>query len=147
MYQPRDFFRVLAIIGLVMAVAAMVFSIGCNNQPDEISAEIGETTELKIGQTVAVEGEQIKLKFVEITGDSRCATGVECFWEGEVTVVLEITYQDESFTKTVTQPGLTSQMSADIFKEYEISFNVLPYPELNKEIKADDYRLELMINK
>ena len=82
-----------------------------------------------------------------MSGDSRCPTGATCVWEGEVTVVLEITYQGESFTKTITQPGLTSQMSTVMFQEYIIKFNILPYPELDKEIKADEYRLQLVIDK
>jgi hypothetical protein len=82
-----------------------------------------------------------------VVGDSRCPTGATCVWQGEVTCILEITYLDESYTKTITQPGLTQQMSTDVFQEYEINFNILPYPELDKEIKADEYRLQLVIDK
>jgi hypothetical protein len=137
----------LFLVGLLVAVMMLVFSVSCDNQPKEISAELGEDVELKIGQTVSVVDEPIKIKFVEVVGDSRCPTGATCVWQGEVTCILEITYLDESYTKTITQPGLTQQMSTDVFQEYEINFNILPYPELDKEIKADEYRLQLVIDK
>ncbi len=126
---------------------ALVFSVSCDNQPKEISAELGQEVELKLGQNVFIEDEQIKFKFTEVVGDSRCPTGATCIWQGEVTCILEITYLDESYTKTIVQPGLTQQYSKDVFQEYVINFNVLPYPELDKEIKADEYRLQLVIDK
>ena len=79
--------------------------------------------------------------------DSRCPSGATCVWEGEISCTLEITYLDESYSKTITQPGLTQESSMDIFQEFEIYFNVEPYPELDKEIKAGEYRLQLLIEK
>ena len=137
--------KALFLVGLLVAVMVLVFSIGCNDQTDEISAELGQEVDLQPGQSLVIEDEPIKVKFVEVVGDSRCPTGATCVWEGEVSCTLEITYLDESYTKTITQPGLTEQFSADTFQEYEINFNVEPYPELDKEIKADEYRLLITI--
>ena len=137
--------KALFLVGLLVAVMVLVFSIGCNDQTDEISAELGQEVDLQPGQSLVIEDEPIKVKFVEVVGDSRCPTGATCVWEGEVSCTLEITYLDESYTKTITQPGLTEQFSADAFQEYEINFSVKPYPELDKEIKADEYRLLITI--
>ena len=125
----------------------IVFATGCNNQADEISAELGRKVELGIGQTVAVVDEPIKLKFIKVTGDSRCPIGAKCVWAGEVTFVLEITYLDETNTTTITQPGDTQLKSTEVFHKYEITFSVLPYPELDKEIKDGEYRLQLVIDR
>ena len=73
--------------------------------------------------------------------------GATCIWQGEVTCIIEITYFESLHRKTITQPGLTQEPSKDVFKEYSITFNVLPYPELEKDIKTNDYRLQLVIEK
>ena len=139
--------RVFSTAILLVAVMALVFSIGCDNRTDEISAELGQQIELQPGQSLVIQDEPIKVKFIEVDSDSRCPTGATCVWQGEVTCILEITYLDESYTKTITQSGLTEQFSADTFQEYIINFNVEPYPELDKEIKDDEYRLLITINK
>lgn len=139
--------RLLFVAGLLIAIMALLFSVGCNKQPEEISVELGEEFELKIGQTVSVEDEPIKIKFIEVASDSRCPTGATCVWEGEVTCILGINYLDDTYTTTINQPGLTQHKVMDIFHRYEVAFNVVPYPKLDQEIKADEYRLQLVINK
>ena len=137
--------KALFLVGLLVAVMVLVFSIGCNDQTDEISAELGQEVDLQPGQSLVIEDEPIKVKFVEVVGDSRCPTGATCVWEGEVSCTLEITYLDEMYTKTIVQSGLSSQYAVEIFEEYELEFTVQPYPELDKEIKADEYRLLITI--
>jgi len=139
--------RALFFVSLFVAVMLLVFSVGCDNQSKEIAAELGQEVELQPGQSLVIEDEPIKVKFIEVAGDSRCPTGATCIWEGEVVCILEITYLDNTYTTTITQPGLTQQKSTDVFHKYEITFHVEPYPELDKEIKADEYRLQLMIEK
>ena len=135
------------VVIIFVVVMMLVFSTSCDNRPKKISAELGDVAELKIGETVSIEDDEITFKFVEVLSDSRCPTGATCVWQGEITCTLEITYLDESYTKTITHPGLTDPFSADTFQEYEINYNFKPYPELDKEIKADEYRLYLVINR
>ena len=132
---------------MFVAVVMLAPSIGCDSPAEIISAELGQEVELQPGQIAFIEDEKIKFRFVEVSNDSRCPSGVICVWRGEVTSILEITYLDSSYTKTITQPGLTQHMSTDVFKEYEISHNVLPYPKSGREIKADEYRLQLLVEK
>jgi len=49
------------------------------------------------------------------------------------------------YSKTLIQPGLLLEPSRDVFKEYSIVFNILPYPELGKDIKSNEYLLQLRI--
>jgi hypothetical protein len=147
MVKQKTFLRIFSASIIAVTVIMPLFSLGCNNQPEEISAELGHEFELKLGQTAAIEDEPIKIKLVEVVGDSRCPTGASCIWQGEVKCVLEITYLGELHAITITQPGLTQQNSTDVFQDYMISYNVTPYPEVFKEIQADEYRLLLTIDK
>jgi heat shock protein HslJ len=134
-------------LAIIIAMLILLFSYGCTSQTHEVEAYLGQEFDLHIGQTALIEDEQIKLKFVEVVTDSRCAKGATCIWQGEVTCIIEITYFESLHRKTLTQPGLTQGPSRDVFKEYSITFNVQPYPELGKDIKTNEYRLQLVIEK
>jgi len=137
----------MKIIAILFSMFGLALLFGCTNQPGEITAILGQEVELKIGQTISIEEEQIKVKFTEVVSDSRCPSGATCIWQGEVTCVLDITYLNSTYQKTIIQPGLTQEPSRDVFKEYSMTFNVLPYPELGKDIEKNEYYLQLRIEK
>jgi heat shock protein HslJ len=137
----------MKILTILIAVLGLIFSFGCTGQTDEITANLGQEVELKIGQTVSVEEEQIEVKFAEVVNDSRCPSGATCIWQGEVTCILDIAYSDTIYQKTIIQPGLTQEPVKDVFEEYALYFNVYPYPALDKDINTSEYRLQLVIEK
>jgi len=51
------------------------------------------------------------------------------------------------YSKTLIQPGLLQEPSSDVFKGHTLTFNVLPYPELGKDIKPNEYLLQLTIER
>ncbi|MFC1893152.1 hypothetical protein ACFLYR_03840 [Chloroflexota bacterium] len=75
----------MARISILFVTLILLFSFGCTSQTHEIGANLGQEFDLHIGQTVFIEEEQIKFKFVEVITDSRCAKGATCIWQGEVT--------------------------------------------------------------
>ena len=133
------------IISLAIGLALLLVA-GCSGQPTEISANLGKEFNLAIGQSAAIAGEDLRIQFIEVISDSRCPEGAICVWEGEVSCLVEITHSGSPYRKVLTQPGLSGPSSAD-FKNYEITFDVKPYPEVEKEIPNKDYRLQLVISK
>ena len=113
----------------------------------ETKVSLGQKFTLHIGETAEIEGEQLQIKFLEVFEDSRCPRGVTCVWEGRVSCLIEITYQESLHRITLTQPGLTDWPTKESFKQYQISFDVEPYPEAGNEIPADDYLLVLRITR
>ena len=101
---------------------------------------------LAVEQSVTVTGEDLSIKFVEVVSDSRCPTGATCIWAGEASSLIEITASGSTISKVLTQPGLTSPPK-DTVAGYEITFDLLPYPQLGKETKTADYRLKLVVSK
>ena len=91
-------------------------------------------------------GENLKIQFIEVINDSRCPQGVTCVWAGEASCLVEITDSESSHRKVLTQPGLSGPSKTDS-KEYEITFDLQPYPEVGKEIQSKGYRLQLAISK
>jgi hypothetical protein len=50
-------------------------------------------------------------------------------------------------SKTLVKSGASSQYVSDSFQEYEIRFDIQPYPEAGKEIDRADYFLNFRIDK
>jgi hypothetical protein len=135
----KHLLRVLPIIIIILLLSS------CSGAT-EISVALGEKFSLAIGQGATISGENLKIRFVEVIGDSRCALGVECVWAGEASSLMEITYSGSKYQKVLTQPGLTEPPQTD-FQNYDIIFDLLPYPREGQNIENEDYRLQLEINK
>lgn len=134
------------IIVVFIALSLMLLA-DCTSQSEEIRADLGQQFYLAAGQSASIQGEKLTIKFIEVTGDSRCPEGATCIWQGEAKCLVEITYLESLNRITLTQPGLTKEPSKVDFRDYEIEFNVGPYPEVGKQIPAEDYRLQLTVNR
>lgn len=102
---------------------------------------------LYIDESVVIAGEDLRMKFVEVSEDSRCPKDVTCIWEGRVTAVIEISTDGSSQQLELSQPGLTDAPARETYEGYEITYRVEPYPEKAEvEIAADEYRLLLIVS-
>ena len=61
----------MRILTISLLVFTLLLSLGCASQAGELTANLEQEVELKIGQTVSIEGEQLKVKFIEVVSDSR----------------------------------------------------------------------------
>jgi hypothetical protein len=132
---------------LLVTAITCIFLTACSNQTGEIEAGLGQEVTLSEGQTATIQGESLKIKFIDVTNDSRCPTGVTCIWAGEVKCNVEITDIEGGELQTLVQSGGTSGFASTAFNEYRINFNVQPHPVAGKEISQGEYRLILKINK
>lgn len=132
---------------LLLAMLAVVFTaFGCGDS-EIIKARLDEEFALAIGQRASVAGEYLEIKFNEITGDSRCPSNVTCVWAGQVTCAVEVKKAGSSSQMTLTQSGLTSDYAKATYQDYELAFNVTPYPEAGTSIDKSEYRLYLIVGK
>lgn len=132
-------------IGILLIVAGIVilfFSLSGNSS----TVNPGEEVILRIGQSVVIKGEDLKITFSEVTSDSRCPTGVTCVWAGEVSCNIEIYHSGKiSFLKFV-YPGSADSYSQLTYEGYTYSYKVEPYPEVDKVIPSAKYRLFLIVD-
>jgi hypothetical protein len=126
-------------------ILLLALCIGCTAE-HVVKAELGQEFSLRIGQTAQIENEQLSIQFRSVAGDSRCPRGVQCFWAGEVKCDVTVTYQGASSNITLTQSG-ANQSSEATYKDYRLIYSVEPYPEAPKQIAAEDYRLNLTVDK
>ncbi len=106
-----------------------------------VKARPGEEFSLHIGESIVIAGEDLRIKFVKMSEDSRCPKDVTCVWEGRVSAVVEITTDGSPQQLKLSQPGLTDEPARETYRGYELTYKVEPYPEkIAIEIAADEYR-------
>lgn len=136
---------------IILVIIIVVFAIGFfkYQKEDKILVDLDIPFKLKIGQEAFVEKENIKIKFLNITEDSRCPMDVVCVWGGEVSVLVNIVKNNQNignlvFTKKVT----TENLESEIDKEYSIKLiKVEPYPISKQKIEDSDYVITLLLSK
>ena len=127
------------IIAAVAGIAILLLSLaGCSQ-----TAGIGEEFSLSIGQSIEIDGKDLKITFTEVSGDSRCPTGVVCIWAGKVDVKIKV---ESPVPGTITLS--TYDNPVDTVGNYSFKItDVSPYPISTKTIKLEDYVVLLKIEK
>jgi len=130
---------VISLLGVLLAVS------GCS-KPEINEVSPWEEFTLSPGESADIAGEYVTVKFIEVISDSRCPQGATCIWEGEASSLVKITAYDVTYEKILTQSG-ASTLAFEDFQDYQISFNLLPYPVLGTDIEKGDYRLNITIGR
>ena len=131
---------------LLASFVTLLLLVGCAGNA-EFRSRLGEEFSLRIGQSVVITGEDLEIRFVEVSEDSRCPKDVICVWEGRVTAVVEISTGGSSQQLNLSQPGLTDAPAREKYGGYELIYKVEPYPEKAEvEIAAEEYRLLIVVN-
>jgi hypothetical protein len=115
---------------------------GCSNA---LNASLDSQFTLAPGQPARIASEAMEIKFISVTTDSRCPTGVECIQAGVVTCNIEITKDNVKTQLFLGEVG--TMINNTPFQNYTFTFHVLPYPEAGKKIPKGDYRLYLTVSK
>lgn len=143
LHRQLNWLKLTITILLLMGIVALFPA--CSGQPASQTADFGQEIILTPGQKVSLADDELVLRFVEAVNDSRCPTGVQCIWAGEVSVKVGIEYQGQTKSMVLTQSG--SSESDTRLLDFRISFDVQPYPEAEKQLKAADYRLCLVVTR
>lgn len=119
-------------------------------QPSEdnnaITAALGEPFQLRINQTAIIMPNNMSLRLLDVTEDSRCPAFVVCVWPGQVTVSLNVT--ESSFPEVLNLTlGLSpsNSSSANVNNHRVELLQVKPHPMRDEQILISDYRVTLKI--
>jgi len=137
----RYFLWLLIITILILPLAA------CGNSPAEVYADLGEEFSLSIGQSAAIKGQTLRITFEDVIEDSRCPGDVTCIWAGRVSCIIKLVDGSSQYRMVLTEPGLTDQYTSETYRDYQLAFQVRPYPEAGQSIRRDEYRLQLIVTK
>jgi hypothetical protein len=100
---------------------------------------------LRPGESIASGDGSTKVTFVRVTEDSRCPTGVQCVWAGQVMVLLEITLGTEVQQYTlVTVTAFEGNVNSIEVGDYTVTLTqVDPYPVYGQTTNPADYQITL----
>ena len=118
-------------IAILLSILMLLPALGCavKAYSGEIKADLGQQVELKPGQTVSIEEEHVKVKFIEVVNDSRCPEGATCIWAGKVSCIVEITYMGSIQRETLTNRFFHRSPQANFLKS--IALHLACYLILN----------------
>ena len=114
--------------------------------PGTLPALLNVQFTLAPGQTVRIQSESMDIRFVDVTGDSRCPQGVECIWAGQVSCAVDITKNNILNQVTLSDSAGSGALTGQDFQNYHIFFSVTPSPAAGKQIAGGDYRLTLTVS-
>jgi hypothetical protein len=108
---------------------------------------LGQEFPLSIGQSTLIAGENLRLKFKDVTRDSRCPEGVVCITQGEAVCLLEIEQDGAVSTLELAQPGLYYDYTEKISGNFKYRFMLEPYPKVDPRVADYEYRLLITVSR
>jgi hypothetical protein len=134
------------------ALALLVLSLVCCAQaaPPAAGVSLRQEFTLKLGQTVRVKGESLRVKFVSVVEDSRCPKGEQCIRQGSAKISLEVTSGEDKpvALELTTEPSAQEEATGAAHLGYSVTLVALdPYPLANRQTAPEDYRATLVVDK
>ena len=112
-------------------------------------ARLGRPFTLRAGRQIALQGQRLRLRFAEVTQDSRCPVDVTCVWAGNAAVRLEVTTNgrsEESLTlNTGKSPTLVNEAEYEGFKVKLVDLS--PTRHSNRQVAPSDYIVTLVVSR
>lgn len=107
---------------------------------------VGDEFRLDFGESATVPEAELWFHFVDVVHDSRCPLSVQCVWEGDAAVAIEIASSlpgGDSVTDTL---HTTLEPRSAALGEYTLHLvQVSPYPRVPGEIPLVRYRITLRL--
>lgn len=120
----------------------IVFMASCSENENPNGFDFGTEEEFEINKSYTSESSLLSFSITNI-GDSRCPTGVYCIWAGEAVVTVVI---DQPQADTIVVSTHDPKIATSGSFEFEI-IDLTPYPDINTEIRREDYRVIMEIRK
>jgi hypothetical protein len=129
-----------AALAVVFAAVAACSSSQLSTEPIILSqSEAADSARVRVGQTLIVEG--IRVRFMGVESDSRCAMDVICVWQGDAVANFSVELNCECRAAAYQlQLHLNMEPRSGTAYGYRVEFKGLqPYPSSASQIKPDAY--------
>ena len=108
-----------------------------------ITAQAPETVSLKAGQRKSAVKGRLKIKFLSVEEDSRCAEGAQCIWAGNAKIKISVSGMYETKTFELNTNMAPQSVTMDCWA-IEID-SLLPAKSADKATDQKDYVAKLKI--
>jgi len=132
-----------------MRTTALLFCLLCvtncaENSPTAPSVPLNDHFTLSPGQSAVVDGRDLRIEFVRVTGDSRCPADALCIQGGDALVQVRAS-QGNASSLLGLHTGDSTQASADFEGARITLVELQPYPFSSRTIAQDEYRATLTV--
>ena len=104
-----------------------------------ITASLGEAFDIKVGQKASIFSQQLTLKFLSVSEDSRCPQGTICMWEGNGKVNIEVTATGETSYVVELNTAMSLESEATYLNYTIALLDLRPYPSAESTIQQSEY--------
>ena len=144
----------LFIISIIFLIFESVFTacrspIGMASETQGMTsmAELHTTVTLGIGRKIAIQKEDLVVRFISVLKDSHCPIGVRCIWEGDAEILIEVA-DGRGDTKSFTLHTSQRFKQEETINQYKFQLiSLKPYPQRDVDIKPESYELTLLVDK
>ncbi|MEM3065358.1 MAG: hypothetical protein QW177_08290 [Candidatus Nitrosotenuis sp.] len=104
--------------------------------------------DLHLNETTLITSDNILIKFLNVTNDSRCPSGVQCMWRGGVRVEISIRKENIGYGGFGLELGGHSSAEIPVFDKYFIQLlKVEPHPKRTHKIQPGEYVATFIVKK
>ena len=139
------------IIGLfiVMGIILIGEYVKQDTRDNIITSNLDSIFQLEFNQTASIESENLKVRFLNVTEESRCSSDVVCVWEGQIIIVINIFKDNKNLGEfNLVSRAAHEDLAIKDFGGYSVKLiKVEPYPKTISPIKTSDYTATLIVSK
>lgn len=127
-----------------LLLCLLFVTAGCDELPSGPTVALNERFTLAPGESARIDQRQVRLEFVDVTGDSRCPADAICIQGGDAVVRIRATAGSSPSTLEL-HTGDASRAAAT-FQNLRVELLELqPYPFSSRTIAPGDYRATLRV--
>lgn len=112
-------------------LALLLTACGTSTEP-----QLGENIEVRLGTTIEIPDDSTRVRFTDLTSDSRCPTGAQCVWAGEAVALFTVGNNQQV---SLTLGADASKATVIVGMKQFTLVALKPYPRLNETIAKGDY--------
>lgn len=130
-----------------IGVPALLALAACGHNPAGSSVATGSEFQLRAGETAAVAGTSVALRFVVVANDSRCPADAICVTPGDASAVFSVAERGRPATSLTlrTTPG---EGRSEVVGDWRLTLTRLdPYPYAGRPIQASEYQAWLRVDR
>jgi len=132
-----------------LVISSLLLTILAGSAQDARSNEklpLDKEFKIKVGQQVTIR--KLTIKFSAVHNESRCPTGVQCIWEGNAAIAVEVSMKIKKPVQATLNTNTSVPPNELRYKGFKVRLVALnPYPRINQTIGEKEYEATLIVTK
>jgi hypothetical protein len=110
---------------------------------------LGQPVTLMVNESAIILPDGITVTFKDVTEDSRCPTGYNCFWEGRAVLAFSFEKYDDYLAAGLATPNNLSLPPTEmtVFNRKVKLLEVAPYPMGSRPVPIEKYRAAIVVER